>query len=1139
MTSATATRQLLNRLRYRQKTQWIAAGFVSALALSLLLGSLCVLAESLFWLAPPARSLLHTLFLVGVAAPLLLWLLAALILLLLRRFPSNESLARQIWRRDEEVADGLLNALQMEQRGPGDSSRALHELAIERADRTARDLKASSYVNRRSLALAGRGAAVMLPALLLVLVLFGGRAQEGFFRLRHPHQDFIRPGTVLMDMAMPESLRVVQGDSLELRLRARHAVPRNPRFLLDEGTGVLRTHSAERDSADSSLYTATVPDIQRSFRLWARGERYSSRDTVFVRVINRPRLAHVQVELVPPTYTGLDPVHLPEGAGDVSGLPGSHVELDLEASRVLKSASLLLHPQAQAAPDTMALEVRERAVRGSFTLHAPGEWWVELLADDGIASDEPIRWTMNTREDLRPRVEVRIPEEGALIPDQLVVPLGVIADDDFGISRMNLRFRVHSTMMGPDSVGEDAFSSMPLQFNTETPGRAVVQALWSLREYPLLPTDEVHYFVEAFDNDTWRGAKRGRSELRKLVFPSIEELYAETDRQEEEATEELHRAMERAEQTRQELQESLEELRSNPEEMSWDKAQELQENLQRQDQALEKLREVAQTLEQMQQRAQEHQLFSEELQQKYQRLQQLLEELATPEMRQSMEKLQEALEQMDGEEIRQALEQMELDQEKLLENMDRSLQILEQLNAERKMDELATRMEDLAQRQQELSDRMEGAESEDSEQLARQQESLAEETENLQQAMREAAEELRQQNPQFADSLHQLAEEMAQSDLAEEMAQSQQSLQRGEMQQAKPHAEKSAQQLQQHAQRMRGMQQQMQQQNKQDLSEEMDRVFHAVLLLSRRLEELRSESATLGVASPRYRDLAGDQQALIGAVESVQREIYALMSKSFFVGAQIASLVERAKESMQSAIQQYTDRRPRDVTDDQSRALSLLHQSLKSLNQSQQQMQQSGSSTGYQEMMQRLEQMAQAQQQLNEMSQGMPMPMPNPSGQPGGQQLARMAARQRAMAQQMQQMEQESSSMSQLLGSLDGLSEAMEEVAKDLEERNITERTRRLQQRIVQRLLDSQRSLQQRELSRERIGRSADQLPHSNPGALSAREEGELRQRLLRALEADYSPSWRGVIRDYFRALEREENREAGDGNRNETPSSP
>lgn len=125
------------------------------------------------------------------------------------------------------------------------------------------------------------------------------------------------------------------------------------------------------------------------------------------------------------------------------------------------------------------------------------------------------------------------------------------------------------------------------------------------------------------------------------------------------------------------------------------------------------------------------------------------------------------------------------------------------------------------------------------------------------------------------------------------------------------------------------------------------------------------------------------------------------------------------------------------------------------------------------------------------------MPMPGQSQTPGaGQmgQLQKMAARQRALAEAMGQLEQQAQSMENLLGSLDGLGKSMEEVAKDLDENNVNERTKRLQKRILQRLLDAQRSMQRRELSRERKSNTGIDIRRISPSQLTPEEFSILQQ---------------------------------------------
>lgn len=1113
---------LLTRLRRRQKFAWAGAAWLASFALVLILALLAGTLEAVAWFDPGPRSLLAGILGWSAGLVLLVPLLYTLLLVVRRNFPTFETLARWIWQEDEESHDRLLNALQLEAKQDPKTSAALRQAALEQADSFAATLDVRRFLRTYPLQRALRTFAATTAVAILALILVGDALFDAGYRLAHQELTFLKPGRVVLALEGPDTLRVVQGEDVELRVRARHARPRALRFMVDEGTGLVRRLETTQDSADTTLYTALLENVQRNALIAAISGRLSS-DTTDVVMIARPRLARVELTLQPPAYTNQEPISLPVGVGEVTALPGTGVQLALEASRPLLAAWLKLE-DAEGTLDSLELRVDQRNATGRFSVSAPGEWWVDLTAQDGVLSDEPVHYDITTLSDQYPRVEIRLPEDGALIPDRLVVPLVALADDDYGISKMRLRYRIHTDLLTPDSVGEDQFQGLDLQPETDETGRAVIRGLWPLTDLPLLPTDEVRYFVEAWDNDIYGGPKRARTETRRLVFPSVEELFQLTDQQEQKAGDEMARAREQAEETKRKLEETLTRMKSNPDEMSWEETRALQQTLDRQEEMLQNMDEVAKTIEELQQQAESQNLLSEELLEKYQRLQELMEQIATPEMQEAMEKLRTAMEEMDGEQVRDALEKLVANQDQLMENLDRNLAILERLQMEKRLDELAKRAEDLAERQMQLAERMEDASSREAEQAALEQQRIAEELEDLAQRAEETAEEAAGENQALADSLNQQAQAAQDESLQQSLQQSQQAMQQGQPQQAQKPSQQAGQEMQQLAQRMRQSQQSYADQGKQEVGKEMDRLYARILLLSRRQEALRVESSTLGVASPRYPALAADQEALLEGMDVLEQDVGELMKESFFVGAPIAGDLQRARSYMETAIERYTDRRPREVTGEQGHALAMMHLALLRLNSSQQSMQNSSSGTGYQEMMQSLQQMAQQQQQLNQGSQGMQMPIPGSSPGSSGQMMRQMAARQRALAEQMRQLERQAQnqSMEEMLGSLDGLGEAMDQVAKDLEDQSVTARTKQLQQRIVQRLLDSQRSMQEREYSRQRTGRVAEGGRIAAPGELPPEEEDLLRERMLRALDGDYSRPWRETIRDYFRALERD-----------------
>jgi hypothetical protein len=117
------------------------------------------------------------------------------------------------------------------------------------------------------------------------------------------------------------------------------------------------------------------------------------------------------------------------------------------------------------------------------------------------------------------------------------------------------------------------------------------------------------------------------------------------------------------------------------------------------------------------------------------------------------------------------------------------------------------------------------------------------------------------------------------------------------------------------------------------------------------------------------------------------------------------------------------------------------------------------------------------------------------------------------------------------LGRLDRAIEAMDEVIKDLDQGTVSERTLRLEERIISRLLDAQRSINTRDYEKTRRSQSAEDifskklyLPSDQPEAKS------LREAIQKAMKLKAPGEFEDLIRLYFRALAEESGPATGGG---------
>jgi hypothetical protein len=183
-----------------------------------------------------------------------------------------------------------------------------------------------------------------------------------------------------------------------------------------------------------------------------------------------------------------------------------------------------------------------------------------------------------------------------------------------------------------------------------------------------------------------------------------------------------------------------------------------------------------------------------------------------------------------------------------------------------------------------------------------------------------------------------------------------------------------------------------------------------------------------------------------------------------------------------------------------------------------------GQGMGMMGLMQRLSQMTGQQQGINDATEG----VGNLSQQRAAE-MARLAGEQGAVRKSLEQLAREaaaSGELSKLLGDLNRIAQDMREVQTDLSQGNVNPETLRKQERILSRLLDSQRSARERDYEKKRQARSGVDVARTSPGLIdpSTREgRSRLQQDLGRALEEGYARDYQNLIRRYFELLEKQE----------------
>ncbi|MEK6650223.1 MAG: DUF4175 family protein, partial [Bacteroidota bacterium] len=1028
--------------------------------------------------------------------------------------------ARRIGAAFPPIRDRLLNALQVGSR-PADADWVSPDLAAEAIRVIHRDIAVhdlTTSVDRSPIRRWRTLSALVVAAGSLLFVAAPGTVGGSLQRLLLFTREFTPPPRYLLTVT-PGTIEAVKGTRIDLRVDVRDP----------SGTPVDRSLDVElfhrvtgqepfdrmllrRDS--SGTYATTLSDLRLTTEYYAMAGGVAS-DRYQITVLDRPVLHALRVRVEPPAYARLSIRVQEEFLGDIRALPGTKITITGEASKPL-SEGVLRFGDSSAVP----LRVRDRAFVGTFTVRSPGTYRAEIVDTAGLSNASPVQYPITLLPDGLPLV--RIVDPGRNIDVAGNEPMGLFIEtaDDYGVSSLRLGYRLSHSKF--EEVRETyMYRSIPLPPGDRTAIQTVER--WDLEPLRLVPEDVVEYYVEVFDNDDVNGPKSSRSPLYTLRLPSLEEVFTDIERGHDQTLEDLGSALEDAKKLREDLEKISQDLKQNKE-ADWEKQQQAKEVARKVEEIRRKVDETGRRMDAMTSQMQQQQVLSTETLEKYLELQNLFQLMNTEELQQALRQMQQSMQSINREQLQKALEQVQFSEERFRQNIERTINLLKRIQVEQKMDEVTKRAADLAQRQEDAIRQADSLGRTDEDQ-ARRQEELAADHQRLQQEssdLQRKMEEFFTEMP--AEKMAELNKELSDQRLDEAMRQAAQQMRSGDMRAARQQQAAARQALQEFAEQMSALQQQMLQNQAGQVMNSLRRATTDLLEISRDQEALRNEARNAPANSPQLRQNAQGQLRALQDLSNVIANLGELAQRSFAVTPGMGKALGEALANMQNAMRNLEGRNGAMASQDQTGSMASLNGAAQQVQQALQAMMQgSDGMPGGMGLMQQLQMMAAQQQSLNMQTQRM-----------GGMEVmqraaeaARISREQEAVRKSLEQLDREARAgggTERALGDLRQIAEEMREVVRNLEQNNASPETIRRQERILSRLLDASRSMQERDFERRRRATTGQQIVRRGPAEAEMNQiRLRLREDLLRALEQGYARDYQELIRRYFEELEKSE----------------
>ncbi len=1018
------------------------------------------------------------------------------------------------------VKDELINAMQLieEKQNEKVYSGTLIDAAFKQAYTKTSGINFTDVVSFEK---AKKVAIYFVSTIVFTIVLFAfiPGLQAATYRIFNYDVEFIPPQKFNFEVK-PGDYQITKGDDIELSASINGELPKEVFIAIKREDQT--SYELKKIVPDSNnFYVNNLLSVRNSFKYYFTAEDISSKEYK-VEVIDPPVISMFDVTISPPAYSKL-PVIQQRDNGNVTGLPGTSVSFIINATKNLESAHLSFNDGK-----VLQLKTSQRQATGSFRITSDAQYRIILLDENDNENITPIIYNVKALQDAFPSIKMVIPNKNVTLPPDNRLLLLTKIQDDYGFNKLVLHYRLSASRY---DFPQEEFTSIEIPINKNLK-EADVQYIWNLSRLNLATEDEVTYYLEIFDNDAVNGPKSTKTSNFLIRVPSLEDILTGAEDIQQKAEQELLETLKEAEELKETLEKIEQDLRQDKKEITWQEKEKIEQALQKFEELQEKVEQVSKDLAEMQDELQQNNLLSQETLEKYMELQDLISELSSDEMKRAMEKMQDMLKNMDRKQVQDAMKDLAIDEERFKASIERTLNLLKRIQIEQKVDELLKRSEDLTQRQENLENQTgenQNSSQEQNDQLSQKQKDISKDLDQFSKQMEKLLEQMKEFEDMPSDELQEMMDEFNEQGNEEMSDAAAENMKQNQMEQAQQNQQKISSNMKQMMDNMMQMQQQMMMQNQMQVLTDMMRMMNNLLTLSKEQEELKNESQKLDPNSQKFNENAQRQSNNAKNLERLMQQMGELSQKTFAITPEMGQSLGNAGMQMNNALQHLQNRQGSIASNSQGESMKSLNEAAMLMKGAMDQLMQSGGegSGGMMSLMQQLQQMGGQQMMLNSMTQGL-----GSQGQLSPEQqgeLQRLAQQQEIIQKSLEQLDKEAKASGQskkIPANLEDIVKQMQEVVSDMKTEKLDDNLVQKQERILSRLLDAQRSINQRDFEKERESNVGENVARQSPAELnlsSDKTKDKLREELIKAVREGYSKDYENLIRRYFESLQNEE----------------
>ena len=824
---------------------------------------------------------------------------------------------------------------------------------------------------------------------------------------------------------------------------------------------------------------------------------YSKSPVYKVEVLDEPFVKTWWVEYRYPSYTGLKPSADSLSYGNLSAYAGTTTKLAITSNVALRSA--VMHFADGKELKLAALDSRN--YMGQFVIDKEQTWYLELEDELGRKS-KPEEKNISILPDNPPQIRIEFPGQDVTLNQDLLLPLIITADDDFGLQNCNLRYQLNTQEAATISI------------QSLIPGKLFARDyIFDMKTLGIMPGAVITYWAEIYDNSP--AHQKAESTRYKARFPSIEEIYREIEQRESQKKTELEDVLDKSKELQKDFEQKRREILKD-DKVDFQDKKELESILENQQKLSDQVDNVAEDYQQLIEKMQANSTLSPETLQKMMKIQELMQEISSEELQKAMEKFSKELESLNQDALKKAMENFKFSMEDFAQKLDQTLQLLESIKKEQAVQKALQISEEMEKMQSALKDKT-GDPKENTDQLASDQKTISDKYETLKEELDKLQKMLDPAKDKAAlDQLKDLQEQMKQEKMEQNLQNSEKQLSKGQRSESQQSQQEAMEKMRKFSLKLGEMKESMSSGSQSAMMKSIETAIRELLIFSK-----NHEATAARYASDPYQ-IMNDLIANYDGIQLSLNKLYQnpmvtmIIPPKFFIDL-TAAYTEYRDLFVNVGEMQYAQM-PQHLKSIQKNLNLMVYDLMQAL---QNQGQGSGSGSGMQSLMQQLEQMGQEQMAMNMLTQQLMQQMMQGNGGMSPamqQQLQKLANDQQRLADNLKRALQNNPDAQKQGNAIQQIIDEAEAISRQMRSGQINRDTLERQERIVSRLLDAQRSINQREMSQKRKAETNTQLGWDrNPTNLDF--DAMRRSAMLDESYRDYPKEYQQVILEYLKSV--------------------